>query len=62
MHAGVVEQRPLRPLALLLMGALGEGCLYIAESSDPAEARREVLALITDMLTAIHIRPKTAGI
>jgi AcrR family transcriptional regulator len=59
MHAGVLEQRPLRPLALLLMGALGEGCLYIAESNDPAEARNEVLALITDMLSAFRIASKT---
>jgi AcrR family transcriptional regulator len=55
MHAGVFERRPLRPLALLLMGALGEGCLYIAESNDPGEARSEVLALITDMLGAFRI-------
>jgi AcrR family transcriptional regulator len=55
MHAGVLEQRPLRPLALLLMGALGEGCLYIAESNEPDEARREVLALITDMLSAFRV-------
>lgn len=63
MHAGVLEQRPLRPLALLLMGALGEGCLYIAESNDPADARSEVLALITDMLTAFRIsaEPSKAG-
>ncbi|HEX4174293.1 MAG TPA: helix-turn-helix domain-containing protein [Acidimicrobiales bacterium] len=55
MHAGVLEQRPLRALALLLMGALGEGCLYIAESNEPDEARREVLALITDMLSAFRV-------
>ncbi len=55
MHAGVLEQRPLRPLALLLMGALGEGCLYIAESNDPDGARSEVLALITDMLSAFRL-------
>jgi AcrR family transcriptional regulator len=54
MHAGVLEFRPLRPLALLLMGALGEGCLYIAESDAPEEARREVLGLITDMLSAFR--------
>jgi hypothetical protein len=45
-------------LALLLMGALGEGCLYIAESNDPDEARTEVLALITDMLSAFRIEQK----
>jgi AcrR family transcriptional regulator len=61
MHAGVLEQRPLRPLALLLMGALGEGCLYIAEANDPAEARDEVLALITDMLSAFRITAETSG-
>jgi hypothetical protein len=37
------------------MGALGEGCLYIAESNDPDEARTEVLALITDMLSAFRV-------
>src|SRR5580693_4989706 len=65
MHAGVLERRPLRPLALLLMGALGEGCLYIAESNDPGEARSEVLALITDMLGAFRVgvvvAPETPG-
>ena len=35
MHAGVIERRPLRPLALMLTGALGEACLYVAESDDP---------------------------
>lgn len=55
MHGGVLEQRPLRPLALLLMGALGEGCLFIAESNDPDGARAEVLALITDMLSAFRL-------
>ncbi|HEY1650261.1 MAG TPA: helix-turn-helix domain-containing protein [Acidimicrobiales bacterium] len=54
MHAGVLEPRPLRPLALLLMGALGEGCLYIGDSDAPEEARREVLGLITDMLSAFR--------
>jgi AcrR family transcriptional regulator len=61
MHAGVLEQRPLRPLALLLMGALGEGCLYIAESNDPDAARGEVLALITDMLSAFRLPQASPG-
>ena len=62
MHAGVLEQRPLRPLALLLMGALGEGCLYIAESNDPDEAHDEVLALITDMLSAFRIAHESSEV
>jgi AcrR family transcriptional regulator len=55
MHAGVLERQPLRPLALLLIGALGEGCLYISEADDPVVARNEVLALITQMLTAFRV-------
>ena len=43
MVAGVLERQPLRPLALLVIGALGEGCLYIAEADDPVAARSEVL-------------------
>ena len=57
MHAGVLERQPLRPLALLLIGALGEGCLYIAESDDPASSRAEVHELITRMLSAFRATP-----
>jgi len=57
MHAGVLERQPLRPLALLLIGALGEGCLYIAESDDPARSRTEVQELITRMLSAFRATP-----
>jgi AcrR family transcriptional regulator len=54
MHAGVLEPQPLRPLALLLMGALGEACLYIADADDPVAARTEVGGLITRMLSAFR--------
>jgi AcrR family transcriptional regulator len=57
MHAGVIEQQPLRPLALLLIGALGEGCMYIADAPDPVAARSEVGALITRMLSAFRVLP-----
>jgi AcrR family transcriptional regulator len=56
-QAGVFERQPLRPLALLLMGALGEGCLYIADADDPTAARAEVVALIVEMLSAFRIPP-----
>jgi AcrR family transcriptional regulator len=54
MVAGVLERQPLRPLALLLAGALGEGCLYISEAADPVEARTEVRGLIIAMLGAFR--------
>jgi AcrR family transcriptional regulator len=54
MHAGVLEPRPLRPLALLLLGALREGCLYVADAPNSDEAKDDVTALITDMLSAFR--------
>jgi AcrR family transcriptional regulator len=55
-HAGVIERQPLRPLAMLLVGALGEGCLYIAEAEDPVTARSEIGELVTRILSAFRIR------
>ncbi len=55
MHAGVLERQPLRPMALLLSGALSEGCLYIAEAEDPVAARAEVRALVIRMLSAFRV-------
>jgi len=57
MVAGVLERQPLRPLALLVIGALGEGCLYIAEADDPVAARSEVRALVIRMLSAFRVQP-----
>jgi AcrR family transcriptional regulator len=57
MHAGVLEQRPLRPLALVLLGALREGCLYVADAPNSDEAKDDVTALITDMLSAFRTSP-----
>jgi len=37
------------------MGALTEGCFYIADASDPVIAQAEVAALITRMLAAFRI-------
>jgi AcrR family transcriptional regulator len=55
MHAGVIERQPLRPLALLLTGAINEACFYVAEADDLDEARAEVGALVTRLLTALRL-------
>jgi AcrR family transcriptional regulator len=57
MHAGVLESQPLRPMALLLLGALSEGCLYIAEADDPRAARTEIGSLIVEILSAFRVAP-----
>jgi AcrR family transcriptional regulator len=62
MHAGVLTKQPLRPLALLLLGALSEGCLYIAEADDPVAARSEVRELVTQMLSAFRTPTPLPGL
>ncbi len=57
MHAGDIERRPLRPMALLVLGALSEGCLYIAEADDPEAARSEVALLVAEMLSGFRTAP-----
>ena len=44
MDSGVLAQRPVRPLAHLLMGAMAEAAMVIANAEDPAAARDEVEA------------------
>jgi AcrR family transcriptional regulator len=55
MNAGVIERRPLRPLSFLLIGALSEACLYVADAEDPATARAEVGDLIVDLLRGVRV-------
>jgi hypothetical protein len=54
MNAEVIERAPLRPLALLLTGALNEACFYVADAEEPVVAREEVGALVTRMLEAFR--------
>jgi AcrR family transcriptional regulator len=49
-----IEKRALQPLALLLLGALREGCLYIADADNSTQARYEVIELFTEMLSAFR--------
>ena len=55
MHAGVIERKPLRPLALMLIGALSEACLYVAEADDPELARTEVADLVDGLLRGLLV-------
>jgi AcrR family transcriptional regulator len=42
MERGVFAPQPVRPLAHLLMGAMAEAAMVIANASDPAVARNEI--------------------
>jgi hypothetical protein len=55
--AGVLDQQPLRPLAHLLTGALGEGCFSIAEAPDPDAVLAAVGAPVTQLLSVFRVAP-----
>jgi AcrR family transcriptional regulator len=57
MVAGVIRRAPLRPLALLLTGALSEACFYVSDADDPASARDEVRELVGEILEAFRVEP-----
>lgn len=61
MHGGVIEPQPLRPLALLLAGAMSEACFYVADADDPAAAREEVGRLIERILEGLKVSPENRG-
>jgi AcrR family transcriptional regulator len=56
MYGGVIEPQPLRPLALLLSGAITEACFYVADAEDPQLARQEVGRLIVRILEGLRVK------
>jgi AcrR family transcriptional regulator len=60
--AGQLKPQPLRPLALVLLGALEEAAMYLADADDPAKAREEVGAVIRDLIDGLLIgSPRQPG-
>ena len=55
MTAGVLTRQPLRPLALMLAGALKEACVYVADADEPPAARDEVTQLINVLLSGLRV-------
>jgi len=60
-RAGAIDDQPLRPLALLLSGALGEACFYVADADDPEAARAEADRLVLRLLEGLRPRAAAAG-
>jgi hypothetical protein len=50
---GIIERYPLRPLGLIMMGALTEACLYVADADDRESAREEIRELVTRLLSGL---------
>lgn len=53
MQAGAITEQPVHPLAHVLVGALDEAALYVAQAADPAQARAEIGAILDTLLTGL---------
>jgi AcrR family transcriptional regulator len=58
-EAGQLRPQPLRPLALVLLGAFDEAAMYLARAEHPNEAREEVRAVIRDLIGGL-LRPSSS--
>jgi AcrR family transcriptional regulator len=53
-RAGIIRALPLKILALMLTGAILEGCMAIADAEDPGQARAEVGNVLTALLEGLR--------
>ena len=56
-EAGRIAPQPVRPLAHLLLAAMGEAGIIVASAADPAAARREVEPALLAMVEGLAQRP-----
>ena len=54
MEAGVLRDQPIRPLAHLLLAAMGEAAMMIANAKDPQAARDEMEASLLELLEGLR--------
>jgi AcrR family transcriptional regulator len=59
-EAGAIPAQPIEPVAHVLIGALDEAALYIAQADDPATARAEAGAVLRRLVTAL-VGPEPQG-
>ncbi len=52
-EAGELRAQPVRPLAMVLLGAIDEAAMVIAGAADPAAAQAEVRAVVHDLLDGL---------
>lgn len=57
-RAGVIQPLPLKTLALMLTGAILEGCMAIADAEDPNQAREDVGNVLTSLLKGLRPHAK----
>jgi AcrR family transcriptional regulator len=55
-EVGRIRAQPTRPLAHALMGAGDEAALYVAEATDPALARAEMIEVLDQLIAGVTVR------
>jgi AcrR family transcriptional regulator len=55
MDAGILRPQPVRPLAHLLLGAMGEAGMVIANAADPESARAEIEPALLGLLEGLAV-------
>ncbi len=53
MESGRIPEQPVRPLAHLLVAALGEAAIMVATAEDPAKARTEIEPALNSILDGL---------
>jgi AcrR family transcriptional regulator len=53
MEVGAIRRQPTEPLAHVLIGALDEAALYVAQAADRQTALAEVTVVLNDLMTAL---------
>jgi hypothetical protein len=53
-RAGVIQPLPLKTLALMLTGAILEGCMAIAHAENPNQVREDVGNVLTSLLQGLR--------
>ena len=53
MDVGRIRRQPSEPLAHVLIGALDEAALYVAQAADPDTALVEVTVVLDDLVAAL---------
>ena len=61
MEAGRIRRQPVRPLAHLLLAAMGEAGVIVASAPDPASTRREVEPALNSSSTASPCEAEAEG-
>lgn len=54
-NRGVFVRLPLNALAMIVAGALAEGCLLVADAEDPDAARAEALTVVVQLLQGLRV-------